>query len=115
MTVTAAPATKIFTDEMLAHNFRSIDSAFREVMGFMEATNGNVEHLLKKTAKSPSKVKPFLIGAAVGIVVLRTMQKRSDQLKKAMDDSGITETASQAVDKAKDVAQSTAKDVRDKL
>jgi hypothetical protein len=77
-----------FTDEMLAKNFVAIASGFQDMERWVSHLEGHVTELYQaaKAAsevkiKTPSRVKPFLIGAAVGIVLYRYSKNNRAQIE----------------------------------
>ena len=65
-----------FTDVMLAKNFQAIAAGFQDVERWVGHINEHVDDLFdlaEKAAKvkKPSRVKPFLLGAAAGVFVYR--------------------------------------------
>lgn len=110
-----------FTDEMLAKNFISIANGFDDFEKYLGHLEGHVSELSKSVqtlvAKAPkaSKVKPFIVGAAVGVVVYRYVQKNRRKLEVLVENANegarqrFSDVAETVGDKAKDVAS----DVRD--
>jgi hypothetical protein len=98
-----------FTDEMLAKNFVSIASGFQDMERWMSHMEGHITELyqMAKAAaevkvKTPSRVKPFLIGAAVGIVVYRYGKQYTREVKKVLQDEGVSVQVGKAADAAKE-------------
>jgi hypothetical protein len=76
-----------FTDEMLARNFVSIANGFDDFEKYLGHLEGHVSELSKSVqtlvAKAPrvSKVKPFLVGAAVGVVAYKYFTKNRHKIE----------------------------------
>lgn len=76
-----------FTDEMLAKNFISIANGFDDFEKYLGHLEGHVSELSKSVqtlvAKAPrsSKIKPFLVGAAVGVVAYKYFTKNRHKIE----------------------------------
>ncbi len=79
--------TAAFTDDVLAKNFLSIATSFDDFEKFLSHLDGHVTELSKTVhtlvAKTPkvSKVKPFLLGAVVGVSAYRYLKKNSPKIQ----------------------------------
>lgn len=101
MAVAATPA-KAFTDEMLAKNFTAIGQAFFEFENWSEKIDKQLVEVAKLASVKPSKAKPFVLGAVVGVVAYRYLTKNAASIKKVLEDEGVSVRVGQAKDAVKE-------------
>lgn len=89
--LSAVDTASKFTDEMLAKNFISIANGFDDFEKYLGHLEGHVSELSKSVqtlvAKAPkaSKIKPFIVGAAVGVVAYRYFTKNRRQVEAVVE------------------------------
>lgn len=120
MNVNAVAGVEKFTDELLAKNFVAIAKGFQDMERWIAHLEGHVGELyeMAKTAaevqvkvKTPSRVKPFLFGAVVGVAVFTYATGNTRKVREVVEKA--KEEATSRVEKAKGEAASRLEDLKD--
>lgn len=111
-TVTAVNGLEKFTDEMIAKNFIAIANGFENMerwIAHLEGHVGEIYEMAQKAVetqakvKTPSRVKPFLFGAVVGVALYTYATKNQRKIEKVVE--VVKEEATSRIEDLKDAVE----------
>lgn len=96
MTMKSAVAAGEYTEKVLTDNFTNIAKGFQSIDAKLLHLEGHISELYEmaqvtaKTAakiKTPSRIKPFVVGAAVGVVIYRYTKNNRNKIEQIKRDA----------------------------